>query len=192
MVAISFYESRGRFGRGFGLGGQLQFRPDGSALLVWMFNDRQDGMETSSAYFLVPTRRDAEVREVLSSVPSTASLPPVSWLPDNRHVVVGVADASGGTRHLWIADTESSAISQLTSTHTNETWPSASPDGQRIAYASEEVDFDLVAISEDGRTQSRVLATARKRSGSSLVTGRRPVRVRHRPDRQHGHLGAQP
>jgi len=155
------YESRGRFGRGFGLGGQLQFRPDGSALLVWMFNDRQDGMETSSAYFLVPTRRDAEVREVLSSVPSTASLPPVSWLPDNRHVVVGVADASGGTRHLWIADTESSAISQLTSTHTNETWPSASPDGQRIAYASEEVDFDLVAISEDGRTQSRVLATAR-------------------------------
>ena len=49
-------ESRGRFGqeRGFGLGGQLQFRPDGSALLAWVFNDRQDGCETSSAYYLVP------------------------------------------------------------------------------------------------------------------------------------------
>jgi Tol biopolymer transport system component len=157
------HETRGRFGleRGFGLGGQLQFRPDGRALLVWVFNDRQEETETSSAYFLVPTERDAEVRDVLSSVPSTASLPPVSWLPDNRHVVVGIADASGGMRHLWIADTESPAISQLTSTHTNETWPSASPDGQHIAYASEEVDFDLVAISEDGRTQSRALATAR-------------------------------
>jgi len=156
-------ETRGRFGeeRGFGLGGQLQFRPDGSALLVWVFNDRQEETESSSAYFLVPIQRDREVRKVLSSVPSTANLPPVSWLPDNRHVVVGIADPSGGTRHLWIADTASSAISQLTSTHTNETFPTASPDGQRIAYASEEVDFDLVAISEDGGTLSRVLATAR-------------------------------
>ena len=156
-------ETRDRFGeeRGFGLGGQLQFRPDGRALLAWVFNDRQEETETSSAYYLVPIERGAEVQSVLSSVPSTANLPPFSWLPDNRHVVVGIADASGGTRHLWIADTASSVISQLTSTHTNETAPSASPDGQRIAYSSEEVDFDLVSISEDGRALSRALATAR-------------------------------
>jgi Tol biopolymer transport system component len=156
-------ETRGRFGeeRGFGLGGQLQFRPDGNALLVWVFNDRQEETETSSAYFLVPIQRNAEVQSVLTSVPSTANLPPFSWLPDNRHIVVGIADPSGGTRHLWVADTASTAISQLTSTHTNETSPTASPDGRRIAYSSEEVDFDLVAISEDGRTQSRTLATAR-------------------------------
>ena len=153
-------ESRGRFGeRGFGLGGQLRFRPDGQELLVWVFNDRQAGDDTSSAYFLVPFA-DGEIRQVLQSVPSTANLPPVSWLPDNRHVVVGMADP-GGTRHLWIADTRSDAKHRLTSTHTNETWPAASPDGRRLAYASEEVDFDLIALAEDGRSQTRILATAR-------------------------------
>jgi Tol biopolymer transport system component len=154
-------ETRGRFGeRGFGLGGQLQFRRDGAALLAWVFNEYEDA-QTESNYFLIPTNPTGEVREVLSSIPSTAGLPPVSWLPDNRHVVVGLADVGGSTRHLWIADTASNAMYQLTSTHTTETWPAASPDGRRIAYASEEVDFDLVAIGGDGRTQRRMLATAR-------------------------------
>jgi eukaryotic-like serine/threonine-protein kinase len=141
-------EQRGQFGeRGFGLGGQLRFRPDGRELLIWIFNDRQAREDTSSAYYLVPTA-DGPIRQVLQSVPSTANLPPVSWLPDNRHVVVGMADP-GGTRHLWIADTQSDVTYRLTSTHTNETWPAASPDGRRIAYASEEVDFDLLAVASD-------------------------------------------
>ena len=39
-------------------------------------------------------------------------------------------DASGGNRHLWIADTEADASRQITATHTNETTPAASPDGR--------------------------------------------------------------
>ena len=154
-------ETRGRFGvRGFGLGGQLRFRPDGQFLLAWIFNDRAGGEPTTSSYFLVSTNQQGPITEVLTSIPSTANLPPASWLPDNRHVVVGVADPSGA-RHLWFADTASDWRKRLTSTHTNETWPVASPDGRRIAYASEEVDFDLIGISSDGRVRTPTLATAR-------------------------------
>ena len=145
---------------GFGTGGQLRFRPDGQAVLVWAFGDARDRAGVGK-YLLVPTAADGAITEVLSGIARQANLQPVSWLPDNRHVVVGVADAVGGNRHLWIADTQSPATRQLTATHTNETWPTASPDGQRIAYASEEVDFDLVTIAPDGLTRGAVLATAR-------------------------------
>ena len=156
-------EARAPFGdNGFGTGGQLRFRPDGQAVLVWAFGDaRNFESGAPSKYLLVPTAADGAVTEVLSGIARQANLQPVSWLPDNRHVVVGVADALGGNHHLWIADTQSPASRQLTATHTNETWPTASPDGRRIAYASEEVDFDLVTIAEDGRSRGAVLATAR-------------------------------
>jgi len=154
-------EYRAPFGdSGFGTGGQLRFRPDGKAMLVWAFGDSRDRTGVGK-YLLVPTAADGAITEVLSGIARQANLQPVSWLPDNRHVVVGVADAVGGNRHLWIADTQSPAMRQLTATHTNETWPTASPDGQRIAYASEEVDFDLVTIAADGLTRGAVLATAR-------------------------------
>jgi eukaryotic-like serine/threonine-protein kinase len=154
-------EPRAPFGdNGFGTGGQLRFRPDGEAMLVWAFGNARvrTGMGN---YYLVPTAADQPITEVLSGIANKANLQPVSWLPDNRHLVVGVTDALGGNRHLWIADTQSPATRQMTATHTNETWPTVSSDGKRIAYASEEVDFDLALISEDGRSQSAVLATAR-------------------------------
>ena len=50
------------------------------------------------------------------------------------------------------------------------------PDGRRIAYASEDVDFDLVAISEDGRRQqkrSRQGATNSIPRGLQTVTSSR-------------------
>jgi Tol biopolymer transport system component len=147
--------------RMIGLGGQLQFRPDGESVLLWAFEPFQTSGQPPSNFYLVSTAADGPVREVLTGISGSANLQPFGWLPDNRHVVVGLADTSGGKRHLWMADTESPALRRVTSTHTNETWPSVSPDGRRIAYASEEVDFDLISISDDGRTRQPALATAR-------------------------------
>lgn len=164
-------ETRGAFGAsGFGLGGQLRFRPDGRYLLVWVFTARQGPQQSTSAYYLLPLEPGGAVREVLTGVPSSANLQPVSWLPDNRHVVVGIADVAGTTRHLWFADTESTALWPLTSTHTNETWPAVSPSGRQIAYASEEVDFDLVTIREDGLIRP-LLATARNEMDPAWAPG---------------------
>ena len=46
--------------------------------------------QTISAYYLLSTRsRRAGHGKSSRSIPSTANLPPVSWLPDSRHVVAG-------------------------------------------------------------------------------------------------------
>ncbi len=55
----------------------------------------------------------------------------------------------------------SGAARQITAGHTNETAPAVAPGGSRIAYASEEVDFDLTLITPDGRSRRTMLATAR-------------------------------
>jgi eukaryotic-like serine/threonine-protein kinase len=95
---------------GFGLGGQLLFRPDGRELLFWAFTDVQRPGEPVSQYYLVPSDREGAVRTVLTAVTGRANLQPVSWLPDNRHVVIDILDDSGQGRHLWIADTRSRAL----------------------------------------------------------------------------------
>ena len=152
-------ETRPPFGSAlYGVGGQLQFRPDGEAALVWVYTA---AVAERGNYYMVPVRADLPIVEVLAHVGRSASLPPFSWLPDNRHLVIGISDGDTGRRHLWVADTQSTALRRLTSTHTTETWPAASPDGARIAYASEEVDFDLVAISDTGELLPKPLATAR-------------------------------
>ena len=155
-------EMRSPFGEGgFGLGGELQFSPDGTKLLIWTASTNQQPGVSPSNFYVVPLPGGGPAREVLTSIAGSVSVQPFTWLPDSRHVVVSFASPAGGTRHLWVADTESNTLRQLTSTHTVETWPAMAPDGRRLAYASEEVDFDLVAISEDGHRQQKALATGR-------------------------------
>ena len=145
----------------FGVGGELKFRPDGQSVLAWLFVAGTPTSATTSVFYLVPSDAAQPVTRVLSQIAVTANLPSFSWTPDGRHVVLGLTDAESGRRHLWTADTQSTWMRRLTSTHTNETWPAVSPDGRRIAYVSDEVDFDLVGITENGKVVRKTLATAR-------------------------------
>ena len=97
-----------------------------------------------------------------------------------------------GNRHLWIADTQSPAMRQLTATHTNETWPTASPDGRRIAYASEEVDFDLVTIAGTDCHAAPCSPQRRNEMDPAWAPERRSVCLRHRSPRRHRDLDAKP
>ena len=145
--------------------------------------------------------RSEPVRQILTDLPRATNVPLFDWWPDNRQMVIALPETTGGNRHLWIADTGSGAIRQITSGHTNETAPAVAPDGARIAYASEEVDFDLTLITPDGRTRRTMLATARNefdpvwspagdqfafvtdRSGSVEIWTRSRDGVWERPDR---------
>jgi serine/threonine protein kinase len=142
-------------------GGQLRFSADGQ-LLVWTYDvGSEDANRSSTSEFYVIPRGAEAPRKVLSGLGSSNMLQPFDWLPDNRHVIVALTDARGASRHLWMADTRSDASQPITATHTNETAPAVSPDGRRIAYASDEVDFDLMLISPNGATMRTMLATAR-------------------------------
>ena len=61
--------------------------------------------------------------------------------PDGQSVVFDSAESGGldgGTqRDLWLVRTDGTGLTQLTDTAANEEYPTVSPDGQRLAYASD-------------------------------------------------------
>ena len=113
--------------RGFGLGGQLQFRPDGQGAAGLGVQRSAGAMRKRAArYFLVSDRAGGRgSRSAVERSEPRQTCQPFSWLPDNRHVVVGIADARWRHRDTCGSPIRSRRRSrQLTSTHTNETWPS--------------------------------------------------------------------
>ncbi len=139
---------------------QVRFSADGQ-LLVWMYTvDEVNSAnpELYSRFYLIP--KSGAPHQVLQQLGASMVLTPFDWLSDNRHVVVAASDVQGGNRHLWMADTVSGAVRPITAGHTNETAPAVSPI-DTIAYATDEVDFDLVLIPTDGQSRSTMLATAR-------------------------------
>jgi serine/threonine protein kinase/WD40 repeat protein len=142
--------------------GLLRFSADGQ-LMAWMYDvDTINSADPSrsSGFYLVPPGGGA-VKQVLPALPATGTVTLFDWWTDNRRAVVSLPDSLGGNRHLWIADTVSGAARQITAGHTNETAPAVAPGGSRIAYATEEVDFDLTLIAPDGRSRRTMLSTAR-------------------------------
>ncbi|MCA1228023.1 DUF11 domain-containing protein [Saccharopolyspora sp. 6M] len=60
--------------------------------------------------------------------------------PDGRWVVFDSAEPAGGQRtqrDLWRVRTDGTQLTRLTTSASNETWPSFSPDGERIAFAGD-------------------------------------------------------
>jgi TolB protein len=116
--------------------------------------------EEGGQFYLFPAD-GGPPRPVLSYVPRTINLAAFTWLDDNRHVVMALSDSRLRSRHLWVVDTQSEAMRQVTVTHTNETEPAFAPASRQLAYVTEDVDFDLIQLSEDGRSRTTILSTAR-------------------------------
>ena len=72
--------------------------------------------------------------------------------------------------HLSIANVETGEVTPLTSTPGTENRPVVSPDGQRIAFAAEAIDFDLVEIPLDGSPNRSLLATSRNELDSTFTS----------------------
>jgi dipeptidyl aminopeptidase/acylaminoacyl peptidase len=63
-----------------------------------------------------------------------------------------------------MADVERDRAWPLTRSAASESFPSASPKGERIVFSTDESDYDLVELSPSGSAPRTVLATARKES----------------------------
>jgi Tol biopolymer transport system component len=94
------------------------------------------------------------------------------WFPDSRHLVMSLGDRRTPGSHLWLADTEQDRTEVLTMTAGSEGSPSVSPDGSRIAFTVEDVDFDLWSIPDDGATPQPLLATSRNEFDPAWAPGR--------------------
>jgi eukaryotic-like serine/threonine-protein kinase len=138
----------------------LRFSPDGTKLLAYVLQPLQSA---HSAFWLIPisSGEPGEPSRVLGSLSPLHIIPFFSWLPDNRHIVVQIAEQHTPGTHLWLADVEQGTHRPLTLTNANEGSPSVDPEGRRIAYTSEATDFDVVLVPLDGSPIRSILNTTR-------------------------------
>jgi serine/threonine protein kinase/Tol biopolymer transport system component len=82
-----------------------------------------------------------------NAVPRVTSL---AWMPDSRHMVLGLTSMGTSESHLWMADLQRDRAWLLSRGTGKESYPSSSPDGRQVAFTADESDYDVVEVSSDG------------------------------------------
>jgi Tol biopolymer transport system component len=136
----------------------LRFSPDGrQLLLIWTANA---GTET----WLLPYPPDpaSAPRRVLEGLVLAGNTPEFSWLPDNRHVVIATFSDQPWLRQLNLADLRSGAVRVLTpGSATSQLFPAVSPDGTKLVFVEQVLDYDVVSLDLRTGAVSPLIATAR-------------------------------
>jgi serine/threonine protein kinase len=138
---------------------QLLFSPDGKQILVIRAGD-----SAVEEYWLLPWPAGSGTpKQILRKFPRTSGTPRVSWMLDNRHIVLSAAIESEAT-HLVLVDTQTERWQQITEGLGAEQAPSVSPDGTSILFAESNVDFDIESISVADGTTHPLIVTPRSES----------------------------
>ncbi len=146
--------------------GALSFSPDGGTLGISAVPRSTDVQpeQRGWGFWAVPmaggqpSRRFQWWSDVVPRVTSFA------WLPDSRHLVLAVTSLSTPGSHLWTADLEKDRAWSLTRGPGSESYPSTSPDGRQVVFATGEPDYDVVETSLAGGVTRPLLATGRNES----------------------------
>jgi eukaryotic-like serine/threonine-protein kinase len=135
----------------------LEFSPDGKRLLLIRAGDSG----TEESWLLPWPAGSGDPRQVLGKLPHDGGTPRFAWMPDNRNIIAATQNGIGTAPHLFLADTRSDRLQQITQGIGSESSPSVSPDGSSILFAATNSDFDILSMSlADGATQG-LIVTAR-------------------------------
>ena len=93
-----------------------------------------------------------------------------AWLPDNRHIVLGVASLSSPGSDLWLADLADDRAWPLTRSPDSEYDPALAPNGDQVVFTRDVSDFDIVEVPLDGGARRRLIATSRNESDPAWST----------------------
>jgi Tol biopolymer transport system component len=87
-----------------------------------------------------------------------------SWMPDGRHIVVSLIGYQNSSTHLWMADTESSDLTPLTSGGSNEQFPAVAPDGKRVLFTQHNYFLNVTSLSIKDGSATTLISTGRSES----------------------------
>jgi Tol biopolymer transport system component len=83
-----------------------------------------------------------------------------AWSSDTGRIIGDTAVLSRAS-HLWSSDLTSGTALTITSGASQDFYPSLTPDGRTLAFASGEIGFDLIEVPLDGSPARDVIATSR-------------------------------
>jgi Tol biopolymer transport system component len=168
---------------------KLKFSPDGKQMLLAMNGGRHREEMWLMPYPPDPARPP---HLVLSTLQSAGGTPGFAWMPDSRHIVLGLARAGAGdaSEQLWLADTVSGEYHALTSGTTFRSAPAVSPDGQRIIFREGTGSYDVISVDLATAAVHPLLTTERDEAHAFLGGQQAAPGLCHRPQRSAGNLAA--
>jgi Tol biopolymer transport system component/tRNA A-37 threonylcarbamoyl transferase component Bud32 len=145
--------TRGSFGTHNFFESRLGFSPDGSKI-GWMTHN-----SAVPEFWIIPL--DSEDPRLVSSRPDLPNFAaPFTWLPDSRRIIQAMPFPRPGV-HLWLTDTVSAESRLVTATGGVENDPALSPDGQHLATAFQQANYDVYELSVERATVTPILSSAR-------------------------------
>jgi Tol biopolymer transport system component len=140
--------------------GGMAFSPDGAALAMVVGTTTMSGQ----SLWIIPWPDGTPRAALVGAHIDLPSEEGFSWMPDSRRVVFNGSPAHETTSRLFLGDTISGAVHQITTGANSELSPSVSPDGSRIAFVSRRLGSDLLALPVDGTPPLPVLQSSRNES----------------------------
>lgn len=137
---------------------KLLFSPDGTMILLF-----RAGENLKQETWLLPYPAGSKPpRLTLQRLSRAPGMPSFSWMPDSRHIVIGLSKELDLTPHLWMADTESDKLEPITTSNAAEDFPAVAPDGKSLLYEQLNISFDLVSVSIADGSSETLVSTGRK------------------------------
>jgi eukaryotic-like serine/threonine-protein kinase len=144
----------------------VQFSPDGTKLLVSILPGI--GIETHAELWVVPYPSGTPRRVPLkTNIRTGFRRISVAWTGDSRHFLLSTEFVPGAGSHIYLIDSGYGEMRSVTAGTGEESSPSLSPDGAKIAFVSGADTYDLMEISLDGAKSSPLLATSRQERSAS-------------------------
>ena len=135
----------------------LKFSPDGTQLLLI----RNAGAGEEAWLMPYPPNAGKPPRRILQGLPpASENTPDVSWMPDNRHVVLSTTPG-GAPPQLYMADTVSGAFYEFSSGTTAQRSPAVSPDGSKLLFLEAATNYDIVSVDLASAAVTPLIATQR-------------------------------